>query len=117
MINRNTDASKASQESKEKYDGLHDVASVPIDSFPVWVEMLGLPPRLMTNEAAEKVGVTLGHVDQGVWALGIGDGGCDGPLALAPRSIYIESMRTLFGYGGASKVLETRTLNLIRGKV
>ncbi|KAL6225857.1 hypothetical protein ACLB2K_004706 [Fragaria x ananassa] len=47
-----------------EYEGLHDVASVPIDSFPVWVEMLGLPPRLMTNETAEKVGVTLGHVDQ-----------------------------------------------------
>ncbi|KAL6228377.1 hypothetical protein ACLB2K_002327 [Fragaria x ananassa] len=47
-----------------EYDGLHDAASVSIDSFPVWVEMLGLPSRLMTNEAAEKVGVTLGHVDQ-----------------------------------------------------
>nr|XP_011470243.1 PREDICTED: uncharacterized protein LOC105353156 [Fragaria vesca subsp. vesca] len=47
-----------------EYDGLHDAASVSIDSFPVWVEMLGLPSRLRTNEAAEKVGVTLGHVDQ-----------------------------------------------------
>ncbi|KAL6201400.1 hypothetical protein ACLB2K_025114 [Fragaria x ananassa] len=50
-----------------KYDGLEDVASVPIDSFPVWVEIKGLPDALMTDEVIEKVGWTLGqveHVDQ-----------------------------------------------------
>lgn len=34
-----------------KYDGLEDVASVPVDSFPVWVEIKGLLDALMTDEA------------------------------------------------------------------
>ncbi|KAL6183830.1 hypothetical protein ACLB2K_045240 [Fragaria x ananassa] len=37
-----------------EYDGLEDVAFVPIDSFPVWVEIKGLPDVLMTDEAVEK---------------------------------------------------------------
>ncbi|KAL6220133.1 hypothetical protein ACLB2K_007890 [Fragaria x ananassa] len=41
-----------------EYDGLHDVAVVSIVSFPVWVEIMGLPPRLFTDEATEKVGLT-----------------------------------------------------------
>ena len=45
------------------YDGLSDVASVPIKSFPMWVEILGLPPTLMTLEAVELLGATLGRVD------------------------------------------------------
>ncbi|KAL6138959.1 hypothetical protein ACLB2K_064237 [Fragaria x ananassa] len=44
-------------------DGLEDVTSVPIDSFPVWVEIKGLPDALMTDEAVEKVGWTLGQVE------------------------------------------------------
>ena len=46
-----------------EYDGLSDVASVPILTFPVWVEVLGLPPALMTPEAVELLGATLGHVN------------------------------------------------------
>ncbi|KAL6218329.1 hypothetical protein ACLB2K_011543 [Fragaria x ananassa] len=30
--------------------------------FPTWVEILGLPPRLMTEEAVEKIGSNLGDV-------------------------------------------------------
>ncbi|KAL6140121.1 hypothetical protein ACLB2K_058422 [Fragaria x ananassa] len=59
-----------------EYDGLEDVTSVSIDSFPVWVKIKDLPDALYTDEAVEKVGWTLGqveHVDQmnirrGTWA-------------------------------------------------
>ncbi|KAL6143671.1 hypothetical protein ACLB2K_054366 [Fragaria x ananassa] len=33
------------------YDGLRDVPQVSISSFPVWIEILGLPPALKTEEA------------------------------------------------------------------
>ncbi|KAL6146060.1 hypothetical protein ACLB2K_056743 [Fragaria x ananassa] len=36
-----------------EYVGLEDMASVPIDLFPVWVEVRGLPDVLMTDEAVE----------------------------------------------------------------
>ncbi|KAL6130569.1 hypothetical protein ACLB2K_068948 [Fragaria x ananassa] len=43
-----------------EYDGL---SSIPIDSFSVWVDIKGLPDALMTEEAVEKIRLTLGHVD------------------------------------------------------
>ena len=46
-----------------EYDGLSDAALVPITMFPVWVVVLGLPPSLMTPEAVELLGTTLGRVD------------------------------------------------------
>ncbi|KAL6138075.1 hypothetical protein ACLB2K_063361 [Fragaria x ananassa] len=46
-----------------EYDGLQDVASVPIESFPVWVDIKGLPDALWTEEAVEKVGLSLGFVE------------------------------------------------------
>ncbi|KAL6194332.1 hypothetical protein ACLB2K_035416 [Fragaria x ananassa] len=45
-----------------KYDGLSKVTTVLISSMPMWVEILGLPPRLFTEEAAGKVGDLLGQV-------------------------------------------------------
>ncbi|KAL6199720.1 hypothetical protein ACLB2K_029503 [Fragaria x ananassa] len=46
-----------------EYDGFQDVASVPIESFPVWVDIKGLPDALWTEEAVEKVGLSLGFVE------------------------------------------------------
>ncbi|KAL6129863.1 hypothetical protein ACLB2K_068245 [Fragaria x ananassa] len=46
-----------------EYDGLQDVASVPIESFPVWVDIKGLLDALWTEEAVEKVGLSLGFVE------------------------------------------------------
>ncbi|KAL6194466.1 hypothetical protein ACLB2K_035550 [Fragaria x ananassa] len=46
-----------------EYDGLQDVASVPIESFLVWVDIKGLPDALWTEEAVEKVGLSLGFVE------------------------------------------------------
>ncbi|KAL6206177.1 hypothetical protein ACLB2K_023426 [Fragaria x ananassa] len=46
-----------------EYDGLQDVASVPIESFPVWVDIKGLPDALWTEEAVEKVSLSLGFVE------------------------------------------------------
>ena len=53
-----------------EYDGLFDAASVPILTFPVWVEVIGLPPALMTTEVVKLLGATLGHVYNLDW-LGI----------------------------------------------
>lgn len=44
------------------YDGRSDVAAVPIQSMPVWVDVFGLSPALMTKEALYMVGATLGRV-------------------------------------------------------
>ncbi|KAL6191237.1 hypothetical protein ACLB2K_037628 [Fragaria x ananassa] len=46
-----------------EYDALQDVASVPIESVPVWVDIKGLPDALWTEEAVEKVGLSLGFVE------------------------------------------------------
>ncbi|KAL6225701.1 hypothetical protein ACLB2K_004550 [Fragaria x ananassa] len=46
-----------------EYDGLQDVASVSIESFPVWVDIKGFPDALWTEEAVEKVGLSLGFVE------------------------------------------------------
>ncbi|KAL6182465.1 hypothetical protein ACLB2K_043884 [Fragaria x ananassa] len=43
-------------------DGLSKVTTVLISSMSVWVEILGLPPRLFTEEAAGKVGDLLRQV-------------------------------------------------------
>ena len=44
------------------FDGLCDPAKVPILSFPVDIEILGLPPALLTKEAVLLIGSTLGEV-------------------------------------------------------
>lgn len=46
------------------YDGLQVPICVLIEKFSVWVDIKGLPDALMTDEAAEKVRFTLGHVEQ-----------------------------------------------------
>lgn len=46
------------------YDGLQVPICVLIEKFSVWVDIKGLPDALMTDEAAEKVRLTLGHVEQ-----------------------------------------------------
>ena len=43
-----------------EYDGLQDIAEVPIATFPVTVEIFGLPPKLLTEEAIAFIGATLG---------------------------------------------------------
>ncbi|KAL6223451.1 hypothetical protein ACLB2K_006838 [Fragaria x ananassa] len=86
-----------------EYNGLHDDTLVLIDSFLVWVEMLGLPPRLMTNEAVEKVGVTLGHVDQ-VDTLGIkrGIGGSKAGAPGLPSDAFLSLIDRLWEEAPAS---------------
>lgn len=64
-----------------EYDGLHDVAAVSIVSFPIWVEIMGLPPHLFTDEATEKLGLTLASEVQ-VDKLGVKCGICNRVRAL-----------------------------------
>ncbi|KAL6226024.1 hypothetical protein ACLB2K_004871 [Fragaria x ananassa] len=64
-----------------EYDGLHDVAAVWIVSFPIWVEIMGLPPHLFTDEATEKLGLTLASEVQ-VDKLGVKCGICNRVRAL-----------------------------------
>ncbi|KAL6142149.1 hypothetical protein ACLB2K_060432 [Fragaria x ananassa] len=44
------------------YERKEDPATVSIRGFPTWVEILGIPLRLMTEEAGEKIGSTLGDM-------------------------------------------------------
>ncbi|KAL6191242.1 hypothetical protein ACLB2K_037633 [Fragaria x ananassa] len=45
-----------------EYDGCSDAAAVPIVYVPVWVEVFGLPPDLMTKQALYMAGSTLGSI-------------------------------------------------------
>lgn len=42
------------------YDGLCEITQVPIQTFLVWIEILGLPPALTAIEVAEIKGAILG---------------------------------------------------------
>ncbi|KAL6133181.1 hypothetical protein ACLB2K_065418 [Fragaria x ananassa] len=44
------------------YERKEDPATVSIRGFPTWVEILGIPLWLMTEEAVEKISSTLGDV-------------------------------------------------------
>lgn len=44
------------------YDGFGDPSLVELSSIPVWLNILGLPPALLTHVAALLVGETLGSV-------------------------------------------------------
>ncbi|KAL6198212.1 hypothetical protein ACLB2K_028004 [Fragaria x ananassa] len=46
------------------FDGLCAAAAVPMLTFLVWIEIFGLPPALITEEAAALVGATLGVVEE-----------------------------------------------------
>ncbi|XP_062014453.1 uncharacterized protein LOC133730980 [Rosa rugosa] len=45
-----------------EFDGLKDPAQVLTSSFPVWVEIMGLPPALVTEGAVALIGATLGEI-------------------------------------------------------
>ncbi|KAL6184408.1 hypothetical protein ACLB2K_045809 [Fragaria x ananassa] len=45
------------------YDGRCEITQVPIQTFLVWIEILGLPPALTAIEVAEIKGVILGVVE------------------------------------------------------
>ncbi|KAL6184083.1 hypothetical protein ACLB2K_045487 [Fragaria x ananassa] len=42
------------------YDGLSNIATVPLDFIWIWVEMTGMPPGLLT--AVHLIGKTIGSV-------------------------------------------------------
>lgn len=46
------------------YDGFGDPTKVELTAFPVWVNIIGLPPALVTSEAALLVDETRGSVLQ-----------------------------------------------------